>query len=625
MNINLILLPHAQGKAPEYATEGSSGMDLRAAIIKPILLPRGERTLIPTGIKLEIPFKWEAQIRPRSGLALKSGLTVLNSPGTIDSDYRGEIKVILINLGNEAIEISPGERIAQMAFVAIEQASLTLTTENEMSTTSRQDGGFGSTDSWGPNEWAPEGLSPVWEKGFKDQETKVRLEEEAALLKSQKEEYGDYLRGLEEHDTKFMVEQARPYLRGDENEDVLSEEVAALKEQRISEVGKVGLDFVAQEVQDRLEDVREHEALLDEYNNSNPPGLERSGKVFEWARLKETQDHSIAASFLRDLSIAASKSRRCDSPSPEDEEALKEQQVSELGRVAWDWDVADLEARRRLDEIQEHRIKETQEHEAILNNGNTGIGRDETIAKGLNWSAEIVAEAFTEPEYKPIREELLDQVQQREERTEEEEEVQAFIENHIKAMGYDNTPETQETLRTDVHYVLEEWSAKINNSLSGTSDKKESHDWDIAWSTSLMDVYKGLNVSPYSSMTLAMRKEAIAEAYKGSELPEIRMVGKIKVETPNVKMGHIPGESQEVGKIKVETPSVRMVGYTPGEVQEVAKVDVQVPSVKMGKGKSPEIHKITPEDLQPKELTITHTLSLFEKIQRFFVKLFWGY
>ena len=128
---------------PSYATSGSSGMDLRADLTIPVLLSSMERKLIPTGIYLEIPLGFEAQIRPRSGLALKQGLTCLNTPGTIDADYRGEIKVILINLSGETQQIDNGDRIAQMVFQQVEMAELIEV--SSIDTTERNEGGFGHT------------------------------------------------------------------------------------------------------------------------------------------------------------------------------------------------------------------------------------------------------------------------------------------------------------------------------------------------------------------------------------------------------------------------------------------------------------------------------------------------
>jgi dUTP pyrophosphatase len=128
---------------PEYATIGSSGMDIRAFLTSPITMAPMERVLIPTGLYLALPENWEAQIRPRSGLAIKQGLTCLNTPGTIDADYRGELKVILINLSNEAQLISDGDRIAQMVFQKVEKVILEKV--ESLEATERGDGGFGHT------------------------------------------------------------------------------------------------------------------------------------------------------------------------------------------------------------------------------------------------------------------------------------------------------------------------------------------------------------------------------------------------------------------------------------------------------------------------------------------------
>ena len=128
---------------PEYATTGSSGMDIRAFLTSPITMAPMERVLIPTGLFLALPENWEAQIRPRSGLAIKQGLTCLNTPGTIDADYRGELKVILINLSNEAQLISDGDRIAQMVFQKVEK--VTLEKVESLAATERGAGGFGHT------------------------------------------------------------------------------------------------------------------------------------------------------------------------------------------------------------------------------------------------------------------------------------------------------------------------------------------------------------------------------------------------------------------------------------------------------------------------------------------------
>jgi dUTP pyrophosphatase len=128
---------------PAYATSGSSGMDLRAFITEPISLAPLSRILVPTGLFLAIPYNWEAQIRPRSGLAIKQGITCLNTPGTIDADYRGELKVILINLSNETQIIKDGDRIAQIVFQAVEKVEWELA--EELEETERGEGGFGHT------------------------------------------------------------------------------------------------------------------------------------------------------------------------------------------------------------------------------------------------------------------------------------------------------------------------------------------------------------------------------------------------------------------------------------------------------------------------------------------------
>jgi dUTP pyrophosphatase len=128
---------------PAYATGHSAGVDLRACLTEEIMLKPMERRLIPTGLFIELPEGSEAQIRPRSGLAYKKGLTVLNSPGTIDADYRGEIGVLLINLSEEDVIIEHGERIAQMIFARYEQAEWEIA--EELGSTSRGSGGFGST------------------------------------------------------------------------------------------------------------------------------------------------------------------------------------------------------------------------------------------------------------------------------------------------------------------------------------------------------------------------------------------------------------------------------------------------------------------------------------------------
>ena len=128
---------------PAYQTEDAAGVDLRAHITATVVLKPLERALIPTGLFLEIPKGYEAQVRPRSGLALKHGITVLNTPGTIDADYRGEIKVLLVNLSSEAFTIESGERIAQMVFAHYEKA--TFEEVETLSDTVRGTGGYGST------------------------------------------------------------------------------------------------------------------------------------------------------------------------------------------------------------------------------------------------------------------------------------------------------------------------------------------------------------------------------------------------------------------------------------------------------------------------------------------------
>lgn len=128
---------------PKYMTEGSAGMDVKANIATPIEIDSLERVLVPTGIKMEIPMGYEVQVRPRSGLAIKYGITLVNTPGTIDSDYRGEIKIILINLSKEKYTINPGERIGQLVLQKVYK--MQLESVNELSETERADGGFGHT------------------------------------------------------------------------------------------------------------------------------------------------------------------------------------------------------------------------------------------------------------------------------------------------------------------------------------------------------------------------------------------------------------------------------------------------------------------------------------------------
>jgi dUTP diphosphatase len=144
ITIPLTVLPHGEGlELPAYATEGAAGCDLRAAVAAEMVLAPGERTLVPTGIAVAIPAGYEGQVRMRSGLALKQGLALLNAPGTIDSDYRGEIRIILANLGTEPVTLLRGERIAQLVFVPVVRAVFERVATLPQS--ERHDGGFGST------------------------------------------------------------------------------------------------------------------------------------------------------------------------------------------------------------------------------------------------------------------------------------------------------------------------------------------------------------------------------------------------------------------------------------------------------------------------------------------------
>ena len=144
LSVPIIRLPHGIGLAlPVYATEHAAGMDLMAAIEQAITLAPGTRALVPTGVAVALPDGYEAQVRPRSGLAMKNGVTVLNSPGTIDADYRGEIKVILINLGQEPFVVEPKARIAQ--FIVAPVTRITWRPVEMLPETARGDGGFGST------------------------------------------------------------------------------------------------------------------------------------------------------------------------------------------------------------------------------------------------------------------------------------------------------------------------------------------------------------------------------------------------------------------------------------------------------------------------------------------------
>jgi len=144
MKMQVKVLPHGEGLAlPRYETAGSAGMDLRAAVEDPVVMAPGDRVAIPTGLCISVPEGYEGQVRPRSGLAIKQGLTVLNAPGTIDSDYRGEVKVLIINLDGDHVAIGRGMRIAQLVIAPVTQVEFDVV--EDLSETSRGDGGFGST------------------------------------------------------------------------------------------------------------------------------------------------------------------------------------------------------------------------------------------------------------------------------------------------------------------------------------------------------------------------------------------------------------------------------------------------------------------------------------------------
>ncbi len=144
IEIAVHVLPHGKGlPLPAYATDGAAGMDVVAAIAAPMTLSPGDRSAVPTGIAMAIPPGFEVQVRPRSGLAAKNGVTVANAPGTIDSDYRGELKVLLINLGSRPFVIEPGMRIAQLVPAAVTRARLVAVAS--LDATDRGSGGFGST------------------------------------------------------------------------------------------------------------------------------------------------------------------------------------------------------------------------------------------------------------------------------------------------------------------------------------------------------------------------------------------------------------------------------------------------------------------------------------------------
>jgi dUTP pyrophosphatase len=143
MAVQIKVINRSKHALPAYETEQSAGMDLRANIEDPIVMGPLERALVPTGLFIALPPNFEAQVRPRSGLAAKQGITVLNSPGTVDADYRGEIKVILVNLSNETVQIQDGDRVAQLVIARHEQAVWRVT--DVLDETARGAGGFGST------------------------------------------------------------------------------------------------------------------------------------------------------------------------------------------------------------------------------------------------------------------------------------------------------------------------------------------------------------------------------------------------------------------------------------------------------------------------------------------------
>lgn len=144
MDLYFKRLPHADDlPLPEYESKAAAGMDLRAAVNEAFILEPGSRYLIPTGLQMALPIGYEAQIRPRSGLAWRNGITMLNTPGTIDSDYRGEVKVLAINHGDEPFTVEHGDRIAQMVIAPVQQCTVKET--DELPESLRGDGGFGST------------------------------------------------------------------------------------------------------------------------------------------------------------------------------------------------------------------------------------------------------------------------------------------------------------------------------------------------------------------------------------------------------------------------------------------------------------------------------------------------
>jgi len=141
--VTVLIQAQEEAVLPRYETEGAAGMDLRAHLDAPVAIAPGARALIPTGLRLAIPPGYEGQVRPRSGLAQRHGVTILNAPGTVDSDYRGEIKVIMINLGQQPFTVKPGDRIAQLIVAPVARAELVQT--DELPQSERGEGGFGHT------------------------------------------------------------------------------------------------------------------------------------------------------------------------------------------------------------------------------------------------------------------------------------------------------------------------------------------------------------------------------------------------------------------------------------------------------------------------------------------------
>lgn len=145
VSVKIKTLPHYKGDLPKYESQGASGLDVRAQLSEPLVIEPMQRVLVPTGLSMEVPVEYEIQARPRSGLSLKKGLTLVNTPGTIDADYRGEIKMIMINLGKEPVTIEDQERIAQLVICPVIKADFEWT--DELTDTERGEGGFGSTGS----------------------------------------------------------------------------------------------------------------------------------------------------------------------------------------------------------------------------------------------------------------------------------------------------------------------------------------------------------------------------------------------------------------------------------------------------------------------------------------------